>query len=262
MLKVLQLFQHRRIVWLLAKRNVQDRFTGTIGGAVWAIVNPLLQLLVFWFVFGVGLRMQGEVGQPFVLFLFCGLIPWMTFSEILSSGAGCITSRAYLVKKIAFPMEILPYTHLIAALFTHAFMLVVLAVMLMVYGVIPGAGLLLLPYYILCLCALASGLAMLLAAVCVFFRDMVQALGILLNIWFWITPLVWPPTMASPALKPMLDYNPLYYVILGFRDSLLGNELVLPDPVMTIYFWAVVVFLGIAGIVVFRRLKPSFADVL
>lgn len=257
-----ELLKHRRIAWLLAKRNVQDRYTGTVGGAVWAIVNPLLQLLVFWFVFGVGLRMQAEVGQPFVLFLFCGLIPWMTFNEILSSSAGAVTARSYLVKKIAFPMEILPYTHLIAALFTHAFMLLVLAVMLAVYGEVPGAGLLLLPYYILCLCALASGLAMLLAAVCVFFRDMLQGLGILLNIWFWLTPIVWPPSMATPALKPMLDYNPLYYVILGFRDSLLAKDFVAPDPVLTVYFWAVVVFLSIAGTLVFQRLKHSFADVL
>jgi lipopolysaccharide transport system permease protein/teichoic acid transport system permease protein len=257
-----QLIRHRRIVWLLALRNVQDRYTGTLGGALWALLNPLLQLLVFWFVFGVGLRMQGETGQPFVLFLFCGLIPWMTFNEILASAAGSITSRAYLVKKIAFPMEILPYTHLVAALFTHAFMLVILAIMLGVHRVAPGAGLLLLPYYVVALCALAAGLAMLLAAAAVFFRDVLQGLGVLLNVWFWMTPIVWPPGMAAPSLKPMLDYNPFYYVVSGFRDSLLAPELMLPDPVQSIYFWSVVVFLWLAGALVFSRLKPSFADVL
>lgn len=256
------LVRNRRLVWLLALRNFQDRYTGTIGGAVWGVVNPLLQLLVFWFVFGVGLRMQGEVGQPFVLFLFCGLIPWMTFNEILTSAAGSITGRAYLVKKIAFPMEILPTTHLIAALFTHAFMLGVLAVMLVVHAELPGAGLIMLPYYILCLCALAGGLAMLLAAVSVFFRDVLQGLGIVLNIWFWITPIVWPPAMASAGLKSMLDYNPLYYVILGFRNALLVDDVVMPDLMLTIYFWSVVVLLGIGGAVVFGRLKSSFADVL
>jgi lipopolysaccharide transport system permease protein/teichoic acid transport system permease protein len=257
-----QLVQHRRIVWLLALRNIQDRYTGTLGGALWAILNPLLQLLVFWFVFGVGLRMQSDAGQPFVLFLFCGLIPWMTFNEILTSSASCITSRAYLVKKIAFPMEVLPSTHLIAALFTHCIMLVILGVMLIAYEALPGMGLLLLPYYLFALCALAAGLSMLLAAAAVFFRDVLQGLGVVLNIWFWVTPIVWPPTMAARSLQPLLDYNPAYYVVAGFRDSLLSQSLVLPDPVQSVYFWAVVVVLWIAGVVVFTRLKPSFADVL
>ena len=257
-----QLIQHRRIIWLLAVRNVQDRYTGTLGGMLWAILNPLLLLLVFWFVFGVGLRMQAETGQPFVLLLFCGLIPWMTFNETLASAACSITGRAYLVKKIAFPMEILPFTHLVAALFTHGVLLVILAVMLAVYRVIPGTGLLLLPYYMFAMCSLAAGLSLLLAAASVFYRDILQGLGVALNIWFWATPIVWPPDMVSPAFKPLLDFNPLYYVISGYRNSLLSAQLVVPDAALTVYFWTVVVLLWVAGAAVFVRLKPSLADVL
>ena len=125
-----QLVQHRRTVWLLAVRNMRDRYTGTFGGVVWAVLNPLLLLLVFWFVFGVGLRMGASGGTPFLLVLFCGLIPWMTFSEILNGAAASITGRAYLVKKIAFPLEILPFTHVVTALFTHGVLLIILGVML------------------------------------------------------------------------------------------------------------------------------------
>lgn len=257
-----QLFLHRRTLWLLAVRNVKDRYTGTLGGMVWAVLNPLLQLLVFWVVFGVGLRMQTEVGQPFVLVLFCGLIPWMTFSETLNSAAASITGRAYLVKKIAFPLEILPLTHLVAALFTHCVLLVILAATLVLYQIFPGAGLALLPYYLLAMCALAAGLSFLLAAAAVFYRDVLQGLGVTLNIWFWITPIVWPPAMLSGKLKPLLDFNPFNYVVSGYRDSLLLSEFTMPDPVLTLYFWTVVAILWIAGTGIFMRLKPSFADVL
>jgi ABC-type polysaccharide/polyol phosphate export permease len=257
-----QLFQHRRMLWLLAVRNVKDRYTGTLGGIVWAILNPLLQLLVFWVVFGIGLKMQTEVGQPFVLVLFCGLIPWMTFNETLNSAAAAITGRAYLVKKIAFPLEILPLTHLVSSLFTHGVLLLILAVMLAGYRIFPGEGLLLLPYYLLAMCALAAGLSFLLAAVAVFFRDVLQGLAVTLNIWFWLTPVVWPPTMLSEKHRYLLDFNPFNYIVSGYRDSLLSGQIILPDAMPTLYFWLVVVILWVVGAGIFMRLKPSFADTL
>lgn len=257
-----QLLQHRRTLWLIAVRNVKDRYTGTLGGMVWAILNPLLQLLVFWVVFGIGLRMQTEVGQPFVLVLFCGLIPWMTFNEALNSAASSITGRAYLVKKIAFPLEILPLTHLVAALFAHGVLLAILMVMLAGYRIYPGWGLVLLPYYLIAMCALAAGFSFLLAASAVFYRDVLQGLGVILNIWFWLTPIVWPPTMLSEKYRFLLDFNPFNYVVVGFRNCLLSAPLTIPDVLPTVYFWAVVAVIWILGTGVFMRLKPSFADVL
>lgn len=257
-----QLFKYRRTLWLLAVRNVQDRYAGTVGGMLWAVLNPLLLLLVFWVVFGVGLRMQVPGGQPFVLALFCGLIPWMTFNEILNGAAASITGRAYLVKKIAFPLEILPFTHLVSALFTQAVLLAILGIMLCFYGVVPAVGALMLLYYLFAMCALAAGLALLLAAAAVFYRDILQGLGVMLNVWFWVTPIVWPPEMLSGALKPMLDFNPFNYIVSGYRSALLSADLALPDPQSTIYFWIVVVVVWLAGATVFVRLKPMFADVL
>lgn len=258
-----QLIQHRRTIWLLAVRNVRDRYTGTLGGMLWAILNPLLLLLVFWVVFDVGLRFGAQQSTPFVLVLFCGLIPWMTFNETLTGATSSIIGRAYLVKKIAFPAEILPFTQLVSALITHGILLVILALLLLSYKKVPGAGgLLLLPYYLFAMCGLAAGLSFLLAAAAVFYRDIVQGLGIALNIWFWITPIVWPPEMMAKGLKPLLDYNPLAYVVFGYRDCLLSAAVSLPNLAATIYFWAIVITLWILGAAVFMRLKPAFADVL
>lgn len=241
---------------------MQDRYAGTVGGMLWAVLNPLLLLLVFWIVFGVGLRLQSPEGPPFVLALFCGLIPWMTFNEVLNGAAASITGRAYLVKKIAFPVEILPFTHLVSALFTQAVLLAILGIMLFVYRVLPGTGILMLPYYLFAMCALAAGLALLLSAAAVFYRDILQGLGVILNIWFWITPIVWPPEMISGALRPMLDFNPFNYIVTGYRAALLSPQAILPDLGTTLFFWVAVGAVWMAGAIVFFRLKPMFADVL
>jgi len=259
---LLELVKHRRTVWLLAARNIQDRYTGTLGGIVWAILNPLLLLLVYWVVFDVGLRFGSTSGDPFVLVLFCGLIPWMAFNEALTGAAASITGRAYLVKKIAFPLEVLPATHLVAALLTHGILIVILLLILLAYGRVPGMGLLLAPYYAACLVALAAGLSYLMAAVTVFYRDVSQGLNVLLNVWFWVTPIVWPPDLVSGRLKPLLLFNPLNYVVSGYRDAFLAHSFVVPTPGPTLYFWTVVLLLWGLGAFVFTKLKPAFADVL
>lgn len=257
-----ELIKYRKTLWLLATRNIQDRYTGTVGGLLWAVLNPLLLLLVYWVVFDIGLRMSSGSGQPFVIVLFCGLIPWMAFSEALSGAASSITGRAYLVKKIAFPLEVLPATHLLAALITHAILLVILWVMLLAYGKNLGPSALLLPYYIVCMLALAAGFSYLLAATAVFYRDVNQGLNVILNVWFWVTPIVWPPETVSGRLKPLLFFNPLNYVITGYREAVLGSGFATTGTAATVYFWAVVVVVWLAGAFVFTRLKPAFADVL
>ena len=135
-----QIIQHRRTILYLATQQVRDRYLGTMGGAIWVVLQPLLLLLVFWVVFSQGFRIQVTSGQAFILVLFCGLISWTAFSDAVSGSVNAITGRAYLIKKIAFPVEILPMTHIVAAMATHAVMLVVLVGMLAWYRVWPGPG--------------------------------------------------------------------------------------------------------------------------
>lgn len=257
-----QIRRHYRTIWILALQVVRERYTGTMGGALWSIVHPLLLLLIFWVVFDQGFKMGATAGRPFILVLFCGLIPWMAFNEGLLGAATAITGRAYLVKKIAFPTEILPLTHLVAALLTHAVMVVVLFGMFAWYGKWPRTGLILFPYYLFAMCCFATGLSLLLAAVNVFHRDVSQGLAIVMNIWFWATPIVWPLDLLPPRFAPLLDYNPMNYVISGYRSSFLEPSLVLPGAGLTLYFWALTAGLWMLGGTVFRRLKPNFADVL
>jgi len=243
-------------------QQVRRRYLGTWGGALWVILHPLLLLLVFWVVFSQGFRIQVTSGQAFILVLFCGLIPWTTFAEAVAGSVNAITGHSYLIKKIAFPAEVLPLTYIVAALVTLAVMLVVLIGMLAWYRVWPGVGLLLFPYYLLALCCLAAGFSVLLSAANVFYRDVSQGLTVLINVWFWATPIVWPAEMLPPAFAPLLDYNPMNYVISGFRDAFLQPELIMPAVRPTIFFWTLTAGLWLLGARVFERLKPNFVDVL
>ena len=254
------LVKNRRLVWMLAVRQLSDRYLDTLGGAAWTVLNPLLLLAVYWYVFEVGLRFQSNSARPFVLVLFTGLIPWMTLADAIVGATGAVTGRAYLVKKISFPLEILPFANVLAALGAHWIMLCLLGVALAVYGVWPGSGLLLIPYYLFALCALVSGPGLALAALNVFSRDVAQAVTVVMNIWFWTTPVVWPPETVSERFRWVLKYNPANYVISGYRDNLLTGTLVPPDAGQTLYFWTVVVLLLGLGWFIFMRLKASFVD--
>jgi len=259
---IADVLRHRRTIWHLALHQFRDRYSGTVGGVLWAVAHPVLLLTVFWIVFSQGLKLPGTGNQPFLLSLFCGLVPWMTFAEALNNGASAVTGRSFMVKKIAFPSEILPLTSLVAALFTHLIMLALLAAMLAWYGRAPSAAIFLLPYYLAGLCLLALGFALILSALNVFFRDIGQALGVVLNVWFWLTPIVWPPEMLPAGFSTLLEYNPMYYVVQGYRAALLGETFVAPQIGITLGFWAFAGVLAAAGAFVFHRLKTSFADAL
>lgn len=257
-----QIYNHRRTIWALALRQVQDRYAGTLGGAVWAILHPLLLLMLFWVVFAQGFKMQGAEGMPFVLVLFCGLIPWMTFNEALTGSVNSVIGHAHLVKKIAFPTEVLPAVYLVAALITHAVLLIVLCVVLGWYGLMPGLKALLFFYYLGAMCVFVVGLSWLLAALNVFHRDIGQAMVIVLNMWFWATPIVWQIGMLPVSFRPYMELNPLNYVIEGYREAFLGIGPIRVDFGTTAFFWLIAVGVLLLGATVFRRLKPNFAEVL
>ena len=250
------------MAWLLGLQQLRERYLGTMAGALWVVLHPVLLLSVFWVVFEKGLKIGGTGSTPFVPQLFAGLIAWMTFAEALSNGALAITSRQYLIKKISFPAEALPLSHVLCATLTHGILVAVLVLVCLWYGVGLRSGLLLFPYYFLGLSVLALGISMLTSAVNVFFRDVSQALTVLLNIWFWITPIVWPSEILPPSFQILIDLNPLAYLINGYRAAFLSQDLIPPPLMLTCWFWGVTFFVFVLGWVVFSRFKHDFVDVL
>ncbi len=253
---------HRAMIFALALRDLQSRYAGTLGGTLWAFMHPLAIVIIFYFVFAIGFRAQGPGTTPFILWFVCGLVPWFFFGEALSAITNSIAGNAHLVKKTIFPTEILPLVHLTSGLVPHAIFLFILAGMLAFFKVPFLVDRLLVVYFFICSCALLIGLGWMLSALQVFYRDISQGLTIILNLWFWITPIVWSPDIMPEEYRGLIFYNPLYYIIEGYRGLLIFNSTVWPSAGATAYFWGITALVFFVGNYIFRRLKPEFADIM
>lgn len=258
-----EIVHDRKMVWNLSKNDFQARFVGSYLGIIWAFVQPVILMLLYWFVFQVGLRAGNVSNYPFILFLMTGLIPWFYFSEALNGGTSTLTEYSYLVKKVVFNIEILPVIKVISSIFVHLFFVIFIIVISAVYGYGPDLYLLQLIYYVACTFFLVLGLSYINSACMVFFRDTAQIVNIVLTIGVWITPIMWDPEgVLSPKLQILFKLNPFYYIVDGFRDSILAKVWFWDKPVWSIYFWCFSILVYYVGISVFNRLKPHFSDVL
>lgn len=257
------LYRGRRTIRALARRDVLSRYSGTLFRGVWELANPALTLLVFWFVFSVAFKAKGPAGIPFIIYFATGYVPWLFFSESLTRGTQGVVAHSFLVKKMVFPSELLPFVYLTGGALNHVLLLLLAIVVLLFNGVTISWYWLQIPYYFLTLCATLIGLQWLLSALNVFNRDLGQGVGIVLNVWFWVTPVVWVADGIIPTEYQWLIYaNPIGYVIEGYRGSLLYQQPFWINWSQSLYVWSLAFLFAIIGATVFRRLKPHFGDVL
>jgi teichoic acid transport system permease protein len=259
-----ELYQSRHLIWKLAKNDFKKRYAGSYLGAVWAMIQPVVTVAMYYVVFGLIMpdsRSGGDV--PFVLFLTAGLVPWFYFSEALNSGTNALLEYNYLVKKVVFKISILPIIKIIAATFIHVFFACVLLVIAAAYGYYPSIYTIQLVYYSFCLFVFVLGICYTTCAVVVFFKDLSQIINIALQIGMWATPILWNiDSIKSQKIVKLLKLNPLVYVVNGYRSAIYEKEWFFEDFFSTMYFWIVTVILFGLGALVFKRLKVHFADVL
>ena len=246
----------------MAIRDIQSRYMGTLGGFVWFIIQPLSIALVYWFVFSVGFKVQPAGGVPFIVVFLCGLIPWSLFAEALSTSALAISSNANLVTKTIFPTEILPVVSLVASLFTHALMMLIFTIIMLINNIPFSFYNLQVFYYLFALAVFSLGLGWFLSAINVFYKDVGQALNVLLNLWFWATPVVWLQDIFPQKYLWILKLNPMYYVVDGYRSSFVYHSSIWHNPCQVIFFWIVCIPVFIVGALTFKKLKSEFAEVL
>jgi len=260
-----RVYVNRSVIWAMAWREIRTRYAGTLAGMVWSVVHPLAIILIYWFIFSKGLKVQPAGGVPFIIAFLCGLIPWTAFAETLSASTHTITGNVYLVKKTLFPTEVLPFVHLLASMISHLIMLTILAVLLLANGFGFSFYNLQFFYYLIGMSIFAVGLGWMVSALNVFYRDVGQILAVVLNLWFWLTPVVWPEDLILrlPGLWRIFPkLNPLYYVVHGYRASFYLNEPFWSNWKLGLYFWVVALGMFAVGGWVFRRLKPDFPEVL
>lgn len=264
-----ELMQNRKLILQLSKNDFKTKFAGSYLGIFWAFVQPIVTVLVYWFVFEKGLKAGGMntsagIEVPYVLWLVAGLVPWFFFQEALNGGTNALLEYSYLVKKVVFKISILPIVKVISALFVHGFFILFTLMLYCGYQYYPDAYTLQIFYYSAAMFLFTLGLSYATCALVVFFRDLTQIINIALQVGVWMTPIMWNiDTMElSPILLTIFKLNPMYYIVAGYRDALINKVWFWESPGITVYFWIMTVILFGIGITIFRRLKVHFADVL
>lgn len=258
-----ELYQSRHLIWKLAKNDFKKRYAGSYLGAIWAMVQPVVTVALYYFVFEIVMKGASRTEEaPFVLFLTAGLVPWFFFSEALNNGTNALREYDYLVKKVVFKISILPIIKIIAATFIHGFFILVLLIVAAIYGYYPTVYTIQIFYYSACLFLLVLAICYTTCAIVVFFKDLSQIISILLQIGMWATPILWDLNMLPSGWQKVMKINPLVYIVNGYRSAIYGHEWFFMDFFSTVYFWMVTIVLFGIGTMIFKRLKVHFADVL
>lgn len=261
----IELFQSRHLIWKLAKNDFKKRYAGSYMGALWAMLQPVVTIAMYYIVFDriMGNSINRGTGEiPYVLFLTAGLVPWFYFNEALNSGTNALLEYNYLVKKVVFKISILPIIKIIAATFIHVFFVCVMLVVAAIYGYYPTIYTLQIFYYGICLFLFVLALSYTTCSIVVFFKDLSQIINIGLQIGIWVTPIMWNLDILDNKWIVILKLNPLVYIVNGYRSAVYEREWFFQDFFSTMYFWIITVAIFGIGAMIFKRLKVHFADVL
>lgn len=256
-----QLVRFRALIQSLVARELKARYRGSLLGFFWSFVNPLLLLLTYTFVFTIAMPgLRGGGLEPYGLFLFCGILPWTWFSSSLLESSNVLIAGGNLIKKVVFPAEVLPIVTVLAGLAHFAFGLPILAVFLVYYRVpIVGLDLLWFPVVVFVQLLLTLGLALLVSALTVHFRDVRDLLQNLLTVWFFATPIIYPLWNAPERWRRLLELNPFTHLAVAYQEILFRPGPFTGFPRLLVVG---VVSLGICafGYFVFDRLRDSLAE--
>ena len=260
---VSMLWQNRKLIRSMVRRDILARSRGSLGGGLWTILNPLLLMATYAFVFGVALKTRfggDNSGVGYVLYFLAGMLPWLAFSEAVGRSPYVILEHRNFVKKLVFPLETLPANLVMSGAVTEAFALVIFAFgLLLARGAVPASAVWL-PALIIPQLLLTAGLCWFLAALGIFVRDLGQIVGFVLTLWFFLTPICYSEAnLSGPALK-VLSFNPIWVLVRGYRAVLLEHRA--PEFASMAALWAGSVALAVCGYAWFHRLRKSFADVI
>ena len=257
-----ELYQNRRLIWRLSRNDFKKRYAGSYLGTIWAMVPPIVTVAMYWVVFdrifGSGPQVTYTGGEvPYVLFLTAGLVPWFFFSDAVMGGMTSLMEYNYLVKKVVFKVSILPIIKVTAAMFVHIGFSVVLVLIAAFYGYT-----LQLFYYTFCEYVFILGLSYATCAIVLFFRDLQNLISIIMQVGMWATPILWNINTLREKYKPFIKLNPMTYIVEGYRSAVYEQQWFWEHFYSSTYFWIVTALLFVVSALIFKKLKPMFADVM
>lgn len=249
-------------IWQFSLDDFKNKYSSSFLGVAWGIIQPLTTILVYWFVFQLGFKSQPVENFPFILWLVAGIIPWFFISETIPSATAVLSEYNYLVQKVLFNINILPLVKVVSAFLVHLFLIFITVVMFWLFGYPPAFSYIQVFYYAAFMAVLVAGISYFTAALHVFLKDLQQIIGIILQVLFWFTPIVWDVRSMSEGIQNVTQFNPIYFIVRGYRKTFIHGEAFWRDEPLSLFYWLFALLLLFAGMALFRKLKPHFADVL
>ena len=258
-------YEKRWLIRYMAQRQVARTYQGSYLGLIWAFLSPLLMVVLLTLIFSelIGIRFREVTGNPslnFGIFLYCGLLPFLTYSQALSRGVSIIQRNNNLVQGVVFPLEILPLTTIVAALLQNVFGIGALLVVLVAFGESLHLTTLLLPLVLIPQLLFTLGLCYLVAVAGTYVPDIRETLRAVIRGTFFITPILWPTGRVPEEWSFLVDYNPLAVLVNAYRDLIINGEL--PGLESALWFSLFAAALFVVGLFVFDRVKHNFADLI
>jgi len=257
------LVERRTLLLQLVRRDFQQRYVGSAAGWVWGAIHPLVLLLSYYFIFEVCLQTTlpaGEVTNNYLMYLFCGFLPWLLFQETVVRSAGSLIEHSNLITKTMFPAEVVPVSIFLSSLIHHLIALGVLVACAAIFLKFVTWKIVLLPLYMAFIGLLGVGVGWIASSLHVYLRDTAQVLTVVMTLWFWATPIMITEQQIPPRFHRLIEMNPMSWVVNGYRYRLLSAQWPSLRELAMLAAYSLGVF--IVGGLFFRHLKRGFADVL
>ncbi len=254
-----ELWEYRELLYFLVWRDVKVRYKQTALGAAWAIIQPLMMMVVFSLFFGYLAKIPSD-GIPYPVFTFCALLPWQLFAHALTESSNSLVANERLITKVYFPRLVVPIAAVLGGMVDFAVAFVILLVMMLYYGIAPTWAIVTLPAFILLAIMTALGVGLWLSALNVQYRDVRYTIGFLIQFWLFATPVAYSSSIVPERWRPLYGLNPMAGVVEGFRWALLGKSE--PPGALLAVSVVVVVVVLVGGLYYFRRMEQQFADVV
>jgi lipopolysaccharide transport system permease protein len=253
-----EIWRYRELLFFFVTRDIKVRYKQTLLGAAWAIIQPLMTMIVFTIFFGKLAHMPSD-GLPYPVFSLAALVPWTYFASALTAGTASVGSYQRIISKVYFPRLLIPIAAILSPLLDFAVAFVILAALMLWYGIVPGAAIVWLPALMLLAVATAAAASISLSALNVRYRDVRFVIPFIVQIWMFATPVAYPASLVPEKWRALYGLNPMAGVIEGFRWALVGG----PAPgLMTLVSALVVAVALVGGTVYFRSVEGTFADLI
>ncbi len=256
------LWNKKRLIIELVKRDLASQVRGSYLGFVWIFLQPLSFIFVLYCVFTLGLRTGSHSGIPFVVYLVSGIVAWMFFADGLGSASNSISSHSFLIKKVDFRLSILPLVKIVSSLFIQSVLIIAAITVNWMNGYAPSIYTFQIVYYMFSLSLLLLGFGWISSSTSLFANDVTRIIALIVQFGFWLTPIIWNISIIPQKYQWIAMLNPVFYIVNGYRESLIYKIPFWNNMYLTFYYWAITSVVLFLGISIFRRLRPHFAEVV